>query len=534
MTTHTEATAPPAELLQSALNLVERATELADNYDDDVRSLVVRAAQHGLPEDTKRRFFTRVVTLLHNGGVEPDEETKSRLAAEVRAEVAELLASSPLPAGESTDPSSNTDLLTAVAAQGTAPEGDETEGVKLVPRNGLEPHDVVPIPTFKGVAVPMREGYIDISRINLWKGNHRVALYVEEFREREGREPDDLELLAILHGDLVVGADKDDPFEILPLARSIAAKGVERPPILTWNGEPKDGNRRIAAAKYVLKTKGFSEGEKERARWVRVWVTPDTTDDVIDAIVVALNFESDFKKPWEEYVKARLVVGRYRSNLDAQIASGARITQTLDKRLKTDVGGHYGIPTSAVTRYIQMVRWADDFEAFHVEERGREEAKVRYKANDIFQWFFEIQAGRGADKLTNRLDADEELKEIVYDLMFDVLDSGAQVRSLHKVIADEPSLKLLTQAHDQAAVDRDESKALVLAAIAEAAKNSPTRKVGFEAFLKNAVDRLGSAPPKQWQTIETQLLRDLRRVLPGAIGAIEGELGDRGVVLQES
>jgi len=45
---------------------------------------------------------------------------------------------------------------------------------------------------------------------------------------------------------------------------------------------------------------------------------------------------------------------------------------------------------------------------------------VRYKANDIFQWFFEIQAERGADKLTNRLDSDEDLKQIVYDLMYDV------------------------------------------------------------------------------------------------------------------
>ena len=527
MTLHATTPIPPdPALVRGALDLVSRAVELSRDHDQDVQALVREAAEHPLPEPERERLFTRIATILLNGGVEPDEQTRAGLAASVRQEVTRLLGHAPADGGSG----AAARLPTSVPSSGQT----SSSAVTLIEKYGLVPKDVVPIPTFKGVAVAMREGYVDVTTINLWKGNHRVELFVEEFREREGREPEDHELLAILQGDLVVGGvDKDDPFEILPLARSVAAKGVERPPILTWDGEPKDGNRRIAAAKLVLTHKAFERDHqaRERARWVRVWVAPPTTDDVIEAIVVALNFESDFKMPWEEYVKARQVVGRYRSYLDAELG---RFTPAVDRRMKQLVADYYSISISAVGRYIQMVRWADDFEAYHVEDKGRDESRVRYRANDIFQWFYEIQAGKGADKLTARLDADEELKEIVYDLMFDVLDSGAQVRGLHKVIADESALRLLTQAHEQAGVDKGEAKKLVTAALAEAAKNTPTRKVGFEQFLKNMVDRLDAAPPKHWQSIDTKILRDLRRVLPGTVGAIDAELQDRGITVPDA
>lgn len=531
MTTDETVEAVDPTVLTNALSLIDRATRMADEYDDDFRALIQSAADNDfVSKEDKRSLFTRVVTLLHHGGVEPDEAARARLADAVRAEVEDIIgtASSTGPAATSVAPAVDTAPEHAVDSS-----GNESGAVKLVEHNGLKPHDVVPVPIFKGVAVPMREGYIDVNTIELWQGNHRVELHVQEFRDREGREPNDGELLQILQGELVAEGEKDDPFDIAALARSIATKGVERPPILTWDGEPKDGNRRIAAAKYVQTHKGYTDEERERARWVRVWVTPNTTDDVIDSIVVALNFEPDHKQEWEEYVKARLVVRRYKSSLDARVAAGERFTPSLDKRVKVDVAGHFAILPGAVTRYIRMVRWADDFEAYHVEERGLDEAKVRYRANDIFQWFFEMQAGRGeAVKLTTKLDADDDLKPIVYDLMYDVIDSGAQVRALHKVISDEPALKLLGQAHEQAESDKAEAKKLVAAAVAEAAKNATTRKTGFEQFLKTAVERFGSAPPKQWESVDTQLLRDLRKTLPGVIGAIDGELADRDMITQ--
>lgn len=532
MTTDTASLDPTT--LESALHLIERATDLASAYDEEVRVVVREAAGVDLEEHEVRSLFTRIVAVLHNDGVEPDEERRSRMASEVQAEVDSVLSSRPNTEGSTVEDKAVEPLQDA--AEGglegiTVPAGAR---IVLVPRNGHKPRKVKPTPIFKGRQVEMVEGFVDITTINLWKGNHRVELWVQEFEEREGREPDDQELLAILQGDNVESGQRSDPFDIVPLAKSIADRGVDVPPILTWDGQPWDGNRRIAAAKYVQMRKGFTAEQRERARWVKVWVFEDTTADVVDDIVVAMNFEPDYRRPWEEYVKARLVVGRVKQQLEAQIALSGRVTKRLQDDIKREVAAHYAIQTSAVTRYLEMVRWADDFEQYHVEERGLDASKVRYKANDIFQYFYEIQAGPktaqpGSDavKLTTKLEQDDDLRALVYDLMYDVVDSGAHVRALHKVVADEPSLKMLMQAHEVAEADQEEAKKLVVAAIAEAAKNSPTKKTGFSQFVKSMVDRLGQATTSNWEAIDTPTLRNLRKILPGVVGAIDGELQDR-------
>lgn len=509
----TESTQLTVEALESALDLIERATTLAKDYDTDVQEVVRTAADADITEEQIRSLFTRIISVLYNHGAEPVGDERERIAEGVRAEVDAVL-------GETVGP-----------AEIVPPPGAK---ITLVSRRGHKPRKVKPTPIFKGRQVEMAEGFLDITSIKLWKGNHRVELWVQEFQEREGREPEDHELLAILQGENVEAGQRDDPFDIVPLAKSIAERGVDVPPILTWDGQPWDGNRRIAAAKYVLTRKGFSPEERERARWVKVWVFDDTTPDIIDDIVVAMNFEPNYRRPWEEYVKARLVVGRFKDLLETNTALGVRITQNLQRDLKKEVADHYAIKLSEVTRYIEMVRWADDFEAYHTEERGLDASKVRYKANDIFQYFYEIQAGPktpapGTDavKLTTKLDQDDDLRTLVYDLMYDVVESGAHVRAMHKVVTDEPALKMLIQAHDTAEADREEAQKLVVAAIAEAAKNSPTKKTGFAQFVKSMVDRLSQTTASSWEAIDTPSLRSLRKVLPGALGAIDGELQDR-------
>ena len=504
-------------VLAGALMLIEQALEFSRDLGGEVASAVERAVEQPLPEDVLHGLATRILVILRNSGVDPTPEDRARLAREVEDEAVKVVQALPSAASSSTSDDSEPDRETTPAR------------IQLVARYGVQPGPVRPVPTFKGVPVAMQEGYVDISTINLWKGNHRVELYVEEFQDTHHREPDDHEVIAILQGEMSLNSlAKGDPFEVVPLAKSIASKGVERPPILTADGEPKDGNRRIAAARYVLSNpKAFSAQEQERARWVKVWVAPPgTSEDQIEAIVIALNFEHDHKQKWEEYVKARLVVGRYRSLRDGMLG---RPSPSHDRAIKQQVADFFAIETGDVSRYLNMVRWAEDFDAYHVEDGGKDQALVRHRANDIFQWFYEIQAGRGADKLTHKLDADEDLKKVVYDLMYDVLDSGAEVRNLHKVIADEPSLKLLTQAHEEATTNVGEARKLVTAAIAEAAKNTPTKKVGFQQFLKTAVDRLGGAAPNSWQTVDTDLLKELRRVLPAALGIIAGELESRDV-----
>ncbi|GAA4534851.1 ParB/Srx family N-terminal domain-containing protein [Nonomuraea ferruginea] len=487
--------------LFDALN--EELAELTADYGDEVNQALKLAAAQPLSTADADRLFTEILVVLRTGGRNPDPATRERVVRDIQRRVSELVATPRIPAGPS--------------------DG----GIRLVSKHGLDPREVLPTPQFHNHAIPMTEGYVDVNELILWKDNHRVELQVEEFKERNHRLPDDDEMLMLVQGQLdLPSMGKEDPFEIEALARSIARKGVERPPIVTHEGEPKDGNRRIAAAKYVLSAKGFTAEERDRARWIRVWRAPKgTTEDQFEAIVVALNFEPEYKQAWEEYVKARQVVAAYRL---ARSDVRGRFTTNLDNQIKREVAGRFAIRTQEVNRYLKMMQWSEDFQDYH-EEKGRERAETKYRANDIFQWFYEIDAGKKGQKLTERLDQDDDLKGVVYDLMYDVLDSGAQVRKLHQVVADENALKVLMEAHALAATDQPRALSMVNEAIGLASRNSPTKKIGFEQWLHTAVARFGSASPDDWARIDQSMLMNLDRVLTGALGAVDGALRSQGI-----
>ena len=500
--------------------LLEEMETLSADIGPEVRQAVDAAKAESLARDSAVRLYTRILIILRaaraGSTTHPGDETdpSDRVdPAEVAERVREIVAAR------------EASTVGTSAAVGTS---GAWGSVPLVTRNGLTPHQVLPVPVFNGKAVPMWEGYVDVDEVNLWMGNHRVELQVAEFRERHGREPDDEELLQLVQGELhLPSLTKKDPFKISGLAASIARKGVERPPILTSGGEPKDGNRRLAAAKKVRNGK-YSDQERERARWVKVWVAPPgTTEDLFDAIVWSLNFEEDYKEQWPEYVKARLVVAEYRRRRDD--AAGA-FTTAKDAALKRTIADQFAIKATAVTRYLRMVQWAEDFESYHVDESGRDAAAVRYKADEIFQWFYEIQAGRGAEKVVTLFDEDDDLRAKIYDLMFEVMDSGTQVRSLYKVVADPQAREHLDEAHRQLEKkDREAALDQVRNAVTTADQNTAARKkIGFESFLRTCVDRLGSAPPDNWLTLDSPLLRDLERVFLSGVGVVEGQLVARG------
>jgi hypothetical protein len=501
------------QLAEGLETLIEQAETLAADYGNLVQEAVRAARDEPLGDEDARRLFVRILTILRTTGRELDPTQSAALAEQIRDEAASLTANRRIRADRA----------------GSPMNGDETivqGGLTFHKRHGLAPRPVLPVQTFKGQPIMLTEGYVDVTALPLWMDNHRVQLHVAEFREVNHRDPDPGELLALMHGDLPLPSlDSKDPFKLKGLASSIARKGVERAPIVTWEGEPKDGNRRIAASRMVLEDPQATPEHKDRARWIRVWQAPEgTTPDQFESIVVALNFESDYKEDWPEYVKARLVVDRYRSLKEDMRVGGW--TQRRDLELRKQVAEMFAIEQREVKRYLDMVQWAEDFEDYHTTDRGLDPAAVRYKANDIFQWFYEVQAGKGQDKIVAKVQQDDALRAIVYDLMYDVLDSGLQVRNLHKVVADEAALDLLMRAHDEPT--QDQALKFVDAAIAEAQKNSPTKRLGFDQFLRSAVDRLGSTPPDQWRSIEEPLLNDLRRVFHSAIGAIEGELAVRG------
>lgn len=485
--------------------LFEEMVTLSEDHGPDVEAAVQAAADEPLDAERATRLYTRVITLLREHEAAPQsDEDRAELAEQVRMEVADAVEAALRP-----DPQA------------------ECKELKLTERNGLKPREVVPTPTFGGKPIQMTEGYVEVEKLRLWRGNHRLELQVAEFKERnQGREPDDEELLKIMQGTIhLPSLGKTDPFKLKPLAQSIARKGVERPPIVSYDGIPKDGNRRIAASLLVLHGKDFTGEQKERARYIRVWRVPKgTTEDQFDAIMVALNFESDYKERWPEFIKARLVVEQFDARKQEH---RGRITTMDINRIKKDLQKRFALEkVGEVTRYINMVRWAEDFEAYHVTEKDEDPASVRYKADEIFQWFYELDAGKKGEKLTReQLDNDDELKTKVYDMMFSLFDSGVQVRNLHRVIADAEATRILDKAYEMIGEAPEDALDLVDEAIGLAKRKSAKRRsVGFDQFLKTVVDRLGATPPDVWGHVNPKLLIEVRRVFQAALGSIDGEV----------
>ncbi|WP_255788204.1 hypothetical protein [Mycobacteroides abscessus] len=493
-------------LADAVRSLLDEIDVLTADFGATVQAAVDSATTHPVDTEQAERLYTNVLRILRTARASGAAVSDEAISRDVRNLLREL------PPDLAADDHVN-------------PWGS----VPLVPRNGLSPHPVTPIPSFNGKSIPMYEGYVDISQIGLWDKNHRVELQVMEFRDRNHREPEPEELLQLVQGKLrLPSLDKNDPYNIVALADSVARKGVVRPPILTSEGVPRDGNRRIAAAHYVLSSQAYRPEQKDNARWVKVWVAPPgTTEDLLDAVVVALNFEDDLREEWPEFIKARIVVAAYRSD-----RRGVKevVTPAREAALRKAIGERYAIKTSEVTRYIKMVQWAEDFENYHVCERGRDAASVRYRADKIFQWFYEIQAGTTGDKITEQIEEDEELRRVVYDLMFDTMNAGTQVRSLWKVVADQEARAQLLQAHDHLAQQQnDDALAMVKEAVTTADRNNNKRKqIGFEGFLRSCVDRLGGAAPNVWLTAESALLIDVERVMQASFGVIEGLLAARG------
>lgn len=496
-------TTEPSEVNRDTVQkILDLALTVARDHGADIEAEVRKAAEIPLDQAAAERLYTRILVIVRGADSATLTGTeRTKMLDEIRQEAELLVAKKDRP--------------------GTAPKA-----VELIARNGLPVRDVRPMPYFNGTHVSMTEGYVDVLTLDPWDENHRVTLYVSEFKDRHGRLPDHEELLGILQGTVALESGKADPFGLRPLAQSIARKGVERPPIITTEGVPHDGNRRIAASRLVLSSDEFSADEKERARWIRVWQAPqDVTPEQLNAIVVALNFEEDHKRAWPEFVKARLVVDEFRSRIEGEtkLPSEAR-----KRTIRKDVASKFAIKPGEVSRYLRMVQWADDFIDYH-REAGKPQADIDYRTDAIFQWFYEIEAGPTGSKVTEQFDSDPELRAMTYDLMYDsTFESGAQVRAMHLVAGDDAAYKQLLTAHQIRETSQKEAQELIKDAINDARQRNRAKKaLGLDQYVRGIIDRLGQTPATAWETFDDQLLKDLRRTLMATLGAVEGELSVR-------
>lgn len=399
--------------------------------------------QDSFSDNELRRLLMEIIVHIRSGG-DPTAETRAAIAAEVRSLVDNAVARRQVQTE-----------TTAAAVVGPADEigpaavGSTSDGgrkhLELFENAGLTVRAVRPMPTFLGMSVELTEGFAKTSDVMFWEDNLRLKIDLANFRRREGRDPDPDELREMMwpKGEL----PKDDVHKIVPLADDIASRGVQNPPVIDYWGTAWDGNRRLAACLYVLTSNEYTEEEKNRARKIRVWQTDEhATKDQIDAIVTSLNFGGEFKMPWPELVRAQQVYDAYIERRDS--AASRRVLSERDEtRIRQDIAKEFGIKTAEVTRYCKMMVWALDFEDYH-REQGRDEADIATRTSALFQYFYELDSGRGEDKLAVKLRNDDAFRAIVFDLMFDKkFKNWAQIRELRRVYENPQALDELKEAH---------------------------------------------------------------------------------------
>ena len=391
----------------------------------------------------------------------------------------------------------------------------EPRRVSLSARNGIPVSAVKPRPWFHGRAVAVNSGFVKTTDIGLWDKNERLDIHLGQFCQKNGRAPNAEELLDIMLSKMSLpGISDGDQFAIEELARSIAVNGVRKPPIIDIDGTLLDGNRRVAACRYILSSDEFDSDAKARAEYIFVWqLTEHATDDERHAVVVSLNFEPDCKQDWPEYVKARKVYDEWQSllALEPRLPGPQRQAE-----MKRDLSKKFalGPDTATVNRYLKMVDWANEFETYHTTERRKDTYEVKHKANRYFQYFDEMAKGAKAGGVAYALNQDEAFKNLVFDLLFDgKFRNWRQIRELKLIFDSAEAQEALRKAKAEADPDLAEEHLENAMTIARSAR-AEMREVGANTRIEGFIKWLEELPVRAFRdSIKPENLRGLLRAL---------------------
>ena len=384
----------------------------------------------------------------------------------------------------------------ATEAQAQVGEAPSRRVLQLASHDGIDPHPVLPSPVFHERSVQVRQGFVRTRDIRLWDENVRLDIHLAQFRAREAREPEDDELLDIMLGRAgLEGVTENDQFKIRGLARSIAVNGVRKAPILDTDGTLLDGNRRVTACQYILNSSGneFTSAEKARVEWLLVWqLTEHATEADREAVVVSLNFEEDHKEEWPKYVKAQKVYEEWQEMLVLEPRSPPPAARV--RTLRQDLARKFALATDDVSKYIEMVKLAQDFEDHQAGDRGRDPHAVKHRAAKAFEYFDELGKGRNPGGVNHALNQDDIFKHLVYDLLYDgKFKNWNKIRDLKYVYGNDAATDLLRRARDSS--DVEEAEDLVEQACAHARDvRREQREVGVNMRIKAFCDWFEGVP----------------------------------------
>lgn len=423
-----------SDLNNEFARLIERAQRLSADVGAEVEELLGSTTEHVMAAADAQDLLDRVIGAIRRrqaatGQAAIDAEAAERLVADVMSARTKLNGSG----------------------------GDALKRLELLEFDGIKPRPVQPSAVFHTREVPLNEGYVRTRDINLWDSNERIEIHLQQFHRKHGRKPNPQELLDIMFSHLrLEGVTEEDQFKIPALARSIAANGMRKPPIVSLDGRLLDGNRRLAACYYILNNEEFDLAQKKRVEYILVWqLTDHATPSDEDAIIVSLNFEDDHKQPWPEYVKARKVYEEWKGAITIEPTSNVR----RQAEMKREISRRFalGFDTATVSRYIKMVEAAEEFEDHHIVDRQRDQYAVKHKAAEYFQYFDELTKGTTPGGVSYELNRQPELKNVVFELLYgDKFKNWKQIRDLRWVVDNSDARDLLLKAAATECKTRDE------------------------------------------------------------------------------
>lgn len=504
------------EIADEMGRLLVLAKSMTDDTGIDVEHLLNEALAEPLDAERADRLLARVIEVLTNNAERRGDETTVSALKRGGGDLLQAAKAARLRLADHSQGSSSSVRDTPPRVVPSVPAGMVKEKTfHLIPNhNGMKSGPIVPIPVFHEKEIPVVGGFVRTTDIKQWERNERLEIHVGQFRAQYGRSPRPDEVLAIMQGHMSLDGADGDEFDIESLAKSIAANGVRKPPIIDVDGSLLDGNRRLAACMHVLdNTKGeFTTDEKKRAEYIYVWqLTEHATNDDREKVIVSLNFESDHKKDWPKYIKARKVSGDWEAFLNLQsVKPGAQVQRDLKRQLARK----YALSLDEVNRFIKMVKWANDFEDHHVNLRKQDPFRVKHAANKYFEYFDELSKGEGAGGVAWTLAQDDKLRQTVFDLLFDgKFENWTQIRALKHIHASGEARDMLAKAHHEA--DREAAQEHVDNAITIAnTKRAEQRSMGANQRIEIFTKWIEEVPPRTFRDeVQPENLRRLLKAL---------------------
>ena len=443
------------DIRSSLAELLRSAETMSSDVGATVEEILREGLENPLSPGEVRALLTRVVKAVRKGAIRRgDRGTVELLDREAEAlieqveEVRAQLSASATTRGSGTEgPSPN-------GRSETAASNDLR--LRLRSHDGIRPRAVQPMPVFHERPVAVIEGFVRTKEIELWDENERLDIHLNQFQQKFGRGPAPEELMAIMKGEMALpGIEEADQFEISALAKSIAVNGVRKPPIIDVDGKLLDGNRRVTACYHILEDDSgkFTAEEKQRAEWLKVWqLTEHATDQDRDAVIVSLNFEPDFKQDWPEYVKALKVHAQWETLVALEPRANPSTARV--RVIRKEIARRFALATDEVSRYINMVGLAREFEDYHVLERSKDPYAAKHRASEWFQYFDELNKGKGAGGVNWSLNQDDSFKHLVFDVLYDgKFKNWRQIRDLKYVYENKDAVDVLRKARDEADVE---------------------------------------------------------------------------------